>query len=82
MGLIAQSLRLNKASTAQEQSLPNSFDRSDVEEALRLKSFDYRTMNLLLYVMRGWVAVKELKLSHHIWETLLCTIYTHYGNLI
>jgi len=26
--------------------------RSDVEEALRLKSFDYRVMNLLLYAMR------------------------------
>ena len=30
-----------------------SMSRCDVEEALRLKSFDYRTMNLLLYVMRG-----------------------------
>ena len=30
----------------------------------------------------NWVAVKELKLSHHIGETLLFTIYTHYGNLI
>ena len=29
-----------------------------------------------------WVAVKELKLSYHIGETLLFTIYTHYGNLI
>ena len=29
-----------------------------------------------------WVAVKELKLSYHIGETLLVTIYTHYGNLI
>ena len=25
---------------------------------------------------------KELKLSYYIGETLLCTIYTHYGNLI
>ena len=31
-----------------------------------------------------WVAVKELKLSYYIGETLLITIYiyTHYGNLI
>ena len=28
------------------------------------------------------VAVKELKLSYYIGETLLFTIYTHYGNLI
>ena len=27
-------------------------------------------------------AVKELKLSYYIGETLLFTIYTHYGNLI
>ena len=31
---------------------------------------------------RDWVAVKELKLSYYIGETLLFTIYTHYGNLI
>ena len=29
-----------------------------------------------------WVAVKELKLSYYLGETLLSTIYTHYGNLI
>ena len=29
-----------------------------------------------------WVAVKELKLSYYIGETLLFTIDTHYGNLI
>ena len=29
-----------------------------------------------------WVAVKELRLSYYIGETLLFTIYTHYGNLI
>ena len=28
------------------------------------------------------VAVKELKLSYYIGETLLFTTYTHYGNLI
>ena len=28
-----------------------------------------------------WVAVKEFKLSYYIGETLLFTIYTHYGNL-
>ena len=27
-----------------------------------------------------WVAVKEFKLSYYIGETLLFTIYTHYGN--
>ena len=26
-----------------------------------------------------WVAVNELKVSYYIGETLLCTIYTHYG---
>ena len=30
----------------------------------------------------NWVAVKELKLSYYIGETLLFSIYTHYGNLI
>ena len=30
----------------------------------------------------AWVAVKELKLSHYFGETLLFTIYSHYGNLI
>ena len=29
-----------------------------------------------------WVAVKELNSSYYIRETLLFTIYTHYGNLI
>ena len=29
-----------------------------------------------------WIAVKEFKLSYYIGETLLFTIYTHYGNLI
>ena len=29
-----------------------------------------------------WVAVKELRLSYYMGETLLFTIYTHYGNLI
>ena len=31
---------------------------------------------------RDWVAAKELNLSYYIGETLLFTIYTHYGNLI
>ena len=31
---------------------------------------------------KDWVAVKELKLSYYIGETLLFTIDTHYGNLI
>ena len=30
----------------------------------------------------SWVAVKELKLSYYIGETLFFTIFTHYGNLI
>ena len=30
----------------------------------------------------NWVVVKELNLSYYIGETLLFTIYTHYGNLI
>ena len=29
-----------------------------------------------------WVAIKGLKLSYYIGETLLFTTYTHYGNLI
>ena len=28
----------------------------------------------------NWVAVKELKISYSIGETLLFTMYTHYGN--
>ena len=34
------------------------------------------------YTSNYWVAVKELNLSYYIGETLLFTIYTHYGNLI
>ena len=30
----------------------------------------------------AWVAVKDLKLSYYIGETILITIYTHYGNFI
>ena len=32
--------------------------------------------------LKHWAAVKELKLSYHIGESLLFTIYTQYGNLI
>ena len=35
-----------------------------------------------VFVNVYWVAVKELKLRYYIGETLLFTIYTHYGNLI
>ena len=35
-----------------------------------------------LVPLEFWVAVKELKLSYYIGETLLFTIHTHYGNLI
>ena len=31
---------------------------------------------------KNWVAVKELNLSYYIGETLLFTIYTHYGNFL
>ena len=34
-----------------------------------------------LHLNLGWVAVKELNLSYYVGETLLFTIYTHYGNL-
>lgn len=37
----------------------DELQRGDVEEALRLKSFDYRVMNLLLYAMRGEEPNKE-----------------------
>ena len=30
----------------------------------------------------SWVAVKELKLSYYIGETLLFTMYTHYGKIM
>ena len=30
----------------------------------------------------SWVAVKELKVSYNIGETLLFTVYTYYGSLI
>ena len=30
----------------------------------------------------GNIGIKELKLSYYIGETLLFTIYTHYGNLV
>ena len=37
---------------------------------------------LCFQACKDWGAVKELKLSYYIGETLLFTIYTHYGNLI
>ena len=36
----------------------------------------------VLALKNSWVAVKELNLRYYIGETLLITIYTHYGNLI
>ena len=36
----------------------------------------------MLHIENLGCAVKELKLSYYIGETLLFTIYTHYGNLI
>ena len=53
------------------KSIPNS---EDLEPIVR---FDPD-----LVACRNWVAVKELKLNYYIGETLLFTIYTHYGNLI
>ena len=49
--------------------------------------YRYIYTNIRIYTFRGphilsWVAVKELELSYYIRETLLFTIYTHYGNLI
>ena len=32
--------------------------------------------------LNNWVAVKEVILSYNVGETLLFTIYSHYGNLI
>ena len=46
-------------------------------EEFEAGSFDRNLVDLLLVF---WVAVKELNLSYHIGETLLFTIYTHYGN--
>ena len=43
-------------------------------------AWSFRLRNLLSVF--SWVAVKELKLSYYIGETLLFTIHTHYGNLI
>lgn len=40
-------------------SAVKSFTQEEAEEALRLKSFDYRAMNLLLYKMRGEKPCKE-----------------------
>ena len=48
-----------------------------VPEALN-SEFQTFKLNSTLY----WVAVKELKLSYYIGETLLFAIYTLYGNLI
>ena len=31
---------------------------------------------------KNWVAVKELSLSYYLGETILFTMYTHYGNFI
>ena len=37
-------------------------------------------LHVSLVCSLDWVAVKELKLSYSIGETLLFTIYAHYGN--
>ena len=54
---------------------------------LRLRAQELRTVSaeesfFIRACMKTWVAVKELKLSYLNGETLLFTIYTHYGNLI
>ena len=41
-----------------------------------------RVQGLGIRVAVFWVAVKDLKLSYYIGETLLFTVYTHYGNFI
>ena len=44
----------------------------------RVEGLGFRGLGFRVY----WVAVEELKLSYYIGETLLFTLYTHYGNLI
>ena len=43
---------------------------------------DGRSLGCEHIALKNWVAAKELKLSYYIRETLVFTIYTHYGNLI
>ena len=51
-------------------------------EEMGSKHFCVHGLLMVAVVRTFWVAVKELKLSYYIGETLLFTIYTHYGNLI
>ena len=54
---------------------------SSVPLQVRLPRWSYL---LVLQVQESdsWVAVKELELSYSLGETLLFTIYTHYGYLV
>ena len=56
--------------------------RPDREEYVPKRSTHFCFLARALQLEKIWVAVKELKLSYCIGETLLFTIYTHYGNLI
>ena len=55
---------------------------TDMEIAWRFLRGSLWLVQKLPIVDTFWVAVKELNLSYYIGETLLFTIYTHYGNLI
>ena len=58
-------------------------DYSDYSGGMLCKlSLKKRTGRVLVWATVYWAAVKELKLSYYIGETILFTIYTHYGNLI
>ena len=59
-----------------------STDRSGVAGSPLFKAHLFRLECQTLINTLIWVAVKELKLSSYIGETLLFTIYTHYGDLI
>ena len=50
-------------------------------EVVRPSSANAKQHTRKQQAVQTWVAVKELKLSYYIGETLLSTIYTNYGNL-
>jgi hypothetical protein len=51
--------------------------RADVEEALRLKSFDYRVLSLVLFAVRGVAVDERLMAFLEASEVRACAPPTH-----
>ena len=72
-----------RATTGRSQSMRRSFCGSGQLRKEGMQEFQNWPASGSLDLKKiNWVAVKGLKLSYYIGETLLFTIYTHSDNLI